>query len=101
MKIIALVDGSTYSASVCDHAAWAAKRIGLGVELVHVLGHPQYYREHGFIAAGVHGLQPPYAIAPEHSDAWMVRELRPGVIGNVAGQVVCADALNDPKYWQE
>lgn len=37
-KIIALVDGSIYSASVCDHAAWIAERSGAPVELVHVLG---------------------------------------------------------------
>ncbi len=37
-KIIALVDGSVYSASVCDHAAWVAGRTGSPVELIHVLG---------------------------------------------------------------
>ena len=37
-KIIALVDGSIYSESVCDHAAWIAGRTGAPVELIHVLG---------------------------------------------------------------
>jgi nucleotide-binding universal stress UspA family protein len=37
-KVIALVDGSIYSASVCDHAAWIAQRTGAPVELIHVLG---------------------------------------------------------------
>lgn len=37
-KIVALVDGSLYSASVCDHAAWIAARTGAPVELIHVLG---------------------------------------------------------------
>ena len=37
-KIIALVDGSIYSESVCDHAAWIATRTGAPVELIHVLG---------------------------------------------------------------
>jgi len=37
-KIIALVDGSTYSKSVCDHAAWIAGRTGQEVQLMHVLG---------------------------------------------------------------
>jgi nucleotide-binding universal stress UspA family protein len=37
-KIIALVDGSIYSASVCDHAAWIAQRTGAPVEVLHVLG---------------------------------------------------------------
>ncbi len=37
-KIIALVDGSVYAASVCDHAAWIAARTEAPVELLHVLG---------------------------------------------------------------
>ncbi|RWR47296.1 universal stress protein [Sinirhodobacter ferrireducens] len=37
-RIIAFVDGSIYSASVCDHTAWVAKRMDASVELLHVLG---------------------------------------------------------------
>jgi nucleotide-binding universal stress UspA family protein len=37
-KIIAFIDGSIYSQSVCDHAAWAARRTGASVEMLHVLG---------------------------------------------------------------
>ena len=40
-KLIALVDGSLYSHSVCDHAAWIAKRNGAAVEVLHVLGRRQ------------------------------------------------------------
>lgn len=36
--IRALIDGSIYSHSVCDHAAWAAGQTGVPVELLHVLG---------------------------------------------------------------
>ena len=35
--LLALVDGSTYSKSVCDHAVWAAGRMNAGVDLLHVL----------------------------------------------------------------
>jgi nucleotide-binding universal stress UspA family protein len=35
--LLALVDGSTYSKSVCDHAAWAAARMDAEVDLLHVL----------------------------------------------------------------
>lgn len=38
-KIIALVDGSVYSESVCHHVAWIAGRTQNPVELFHVLGH--------------------------------------------------------------
>lgn len=37
-KLIALVDGSSYARSVCGHAAWIARRSGLAVEVLHVLG---------------------------------------------------------------
>ncbi|KPQ07123.1 MAG: universal stress protein family protein [Rhodobacteraceae bacterium HLUCCA12] len=37
-KIIALVDGSIYAHSVCEHAAWVAGQTGWAVELLHVLG---------------------------------------------------------------
>lgn len=37
-KIIALVDGSIYSESVCHHAAWIAQQTQAPVELIHVLG---------------------------------------------------------------
>lgn len=37
-KIVALVDGSVYSESVCDYAAWVATRKGSAVEILHVLG---------------------------------------------------------------
>lgn len=37
-RLLALIDGSVYSRSVCDHAAWAAEQTGASVELLHVLG---------------------------------------------------------------
>jgi nucleotide-binding universal stress UspA family protein len=36
-KVLACIDGSSYSPSVCAHAAWVAGRIGAGVELLTVL----------------------------------------------------------------
>lgn len=51
MKIKAFVDGSSYAASVCDHAAWVSKRLGLGVDLYHVLGR----REHSTVPADLSG----------------------------------------------
>lgn len=37
-RLLALIDGSVYSRSVCDHAAWAAGQTGASVELLQVLG---------------------------------------------------------------
>lgn len=72
-----------------------------GVDLVFVLGHPAYYPRFGFSAAGIKGFQAPYPIPPKNADAWMVLELRPGTIGTTSAQVICADALDDPRYWCE
>ena len=72
-----------------------------GVDLVFVLGHPSYYPRHGFRPAGILGLEAPYPIPEEHAEAWMVQELRPGVIGRVKGTVQCADALDRPEHWRE
>lgn len=37
-KLIAFIDGSIYSESVLDHAAWVANTIGACVDVVHVIG---------------------------------------------------------------
>ncbi len=36
--IIALIDGSVYSASICDHASWLANQTGASVAIIHTLG---------------------------------------------------------------
>lgn len=38
-KILACTDGSVYAVSVYDHTAWAAKRLGASVDMLHVLDH--------------------------------------------------------------
>ena len=72
-----------------------------GVDLVFVLGHPEYYPRHGFEPAGRLGFEAPYTIADKNAGAWMVQALRPGVVGSVRGRIACADALDRPEYWQE
>ncbi len=72
-----------------------------GVALVFVLGYPEYYSRHGFKPAGRLGFDAPYPIADKNADAWMVQALRPGAIGSISGEVICADTLNKPEYWRE
>ena len=72
-----------------------------GVDLVFVLGHPEYYPRHGFKPAGCLGFEASYPIPDRHANAWMVRSLRSGVIGSARGKVMCADALDRPEYWIE
>jgi putative acetyltransferase len=72
-----------------------------GVELVFVLGHPDYYPRSGFNPAGILGFEAPYHIPEEHAGAWMVQELCSGVIGRVQGKVQCSEVLNQPEHWRE
>ena len=71
------------------------------VDLVFVLGHPEYYPRFGFKPAGVRGFEAPFLIPDKDASAWMVQELRPGVIGNFSGKIICADTLNEPEHWRE
>jgi putative acetyltransferase len=71
------------------------------VDLVFVLGHPGYYPRFGFRPAGLRGFEAPYSIPAKDASAWMVQELRPGIIGSYSGKVICADALNNPEHWRE
>lgn len=72
-----------------------------GTDLVFVLGHPEYYPRHGFITAGVKGFEAPYPIPFEVADAWMVQELKPGLVGQVRGRVTCARTMDRLEYWSE
>ena len=72
-----------------------------GVELVFVLGHPDYYPRYGFKPAGVLGYEAPHHIPEKNAGAWMVQELCQGVIGRARGKVQCSDVLNQPEHWQE
>lgn len=71
------------------------------VDLVFVVGHPDYYPRHGFSPAGKLGFEATYPIPEEDADAWMVQALRPNVIGSVSGKVVSCDALNKPELWRK
>ena len=44
-KIIAAIDGSRSSESVCDHAAWASQRLGAPLALLHVARTPHADKE--------------------------------------------------------
>lgn len=72
-----------------------------GVELVFVLGYPDYYSRFGFVPAGVRGFHAPYPILPKNADAWMVKELTPGAITTHEGTIRCSNALDHAQYWQE
>jgi len=72
-----------------------------GNDLVFVLGDWNYYMQHGFIPATKLGFEAPYPIPKIHEDAWMVQELKPGLIGSISGKIKIADALDKPEHWRE
>jgi putative acetyltransferase len=69
-----------------------------GVDFVVLLGHSGYYPRFGFKPAMTR-FSPPYPVAEEHVDAWMVYDLIPERVEDIKGQVVCADFINKPEYW--
>lgn len=76
-----------------------ARLAAAGVDLVFVLGHPSYYPRHGFVPAIPLDLTVKYPIDPP--EAWMVRTLRDGLLGQVGGHVTFAKELDRPELWRE
>ena len=70
-----------------------------GVDLVFVLGHPDYYPRFGFEPAGKLGFDRPYLLQEKTPEAWMVKALREGIISSYSGTVTVADTLDKPEYW--
>lgn len=54
-----------------------------GHKIVLVLGHPQFYPRFGFSVEQAKALASPFGAG----DAWMARELQPGALADVAGEV--------------
>jgi predicted N-acetyltransferase YhbS len=72
-----------------------------GIELVFVLGYPEYYSRFGFVPAGIRGFEAPYPIPEKNAGAWMVLELQPGVVETFEGKVKCCRALDHRQHWVE
>lgn len=73
-----------------------------GMEMVFVLGSPDYYRKHGFVPdAGSFGYDPPFPIPRRNAEAWMVQALTLQGLSKSVGKFVPADSLNKQKYWEE
>ena len=69
------------------------------VNIVFVLGHPEYYPRYGFSPAGCQGLEAPYPILEKNSDAWMLQTLGDYTIDDYSDKVSCSDALNKQELW--
>jgi putative acetyltransferase len=99
LAVIPKMQGRGVGGELTRAALGAARK--MGIQLVLVLGHPDYYPRHGFTPAGVHGIEPPYPIEERNAGAWMVQELEPGILDRVKGKVRAAEKLMRPEYWRE
>lgn len=72
-----------------------------GVDLIFVLGYPDYYTKFGFIPAWKFGIAAPYPIAEDKRDAWMLQSLRRGLSGNFNTRLLCCETFMRPELWQE
>ena len=86
-KLVALVDGSIYSESVCDHAAWVAKGKGFSVEIVHVLGRRDESGEPQNLSGNI-GLGARSALLEELAEL----DAQTARLGRVRGQAILEDA---------
>lgn len=66
----------------------------LGIVLVVVLGHPSYYPKFGFSKASEYGLANEY----QADDAFMVIELKPGILKDYTGLVKYAPEFNEMSF---
>ena len=71
------------------------------VDLVFVLGHPEYYPSYGFKQAGNLGFDAPYPIPEKNADAWMVQALKTGGLAGEKGRIQCSKILDQPQHWRE
>ncbi len=60
-RILVCTDGSSYARSVYDHAAWAAERLNLGLQVLHVMDSVEEVVPHVHLG-GSSGLNPRWAL---------------------------------------
>ncbi|WP_075186463.1 GNAT family N-acetyltransferase [Teredinibacter haidensis] len=71
------------------------------VEWVFVLGHITYYPKAGFFPAYQISVDPPYPIAEEVRDAWMVHTLGNDIQQHHSARLACCRAFDKPEHWRE
>jgi nucleotide-binding universal stress UspA family protein len=85
--ILTFTDGSSYAQSIYGHAAWAASRLGAGIEVLHVVEHQ---REHSpaFDLSGTIGFDATAELAEELT---IIEEAR-SKVARLRGKVILEDA---------
>ena len=85
--ITAVIDGSVYSESVCDHAAWIAGRAGARVDVVHVIGRREGLREQSNLSGNI-GLGARTALLSELAEL----DAQRAKLGQKRGRAILLDA---------
>ncbi len=67
----------------------------MNADLVLVYGDPAYYSRFGFVEK--HSILAPYKL--KHPYGWQAMEMKEGILDVAEGEIICANALNDPKLW--
>ncbi|MFN7114765.1 MAG: universal stress protein [Alphaproteobacteria bacterium] len=85
-KILVCIDGSMYADNICTNAAWAAKRLGAEVDLLHVLRRTSDYQAAGDDHTGAIGI---YARSSLMDELTKVDEER-GKLDQQKGRIILA-----------
>ena len=74
------------------------KAVEMGFEAIIVEGNPANYRARGFVTAANHGILPGKTVHLPHIDCLMVKELKPGALEYIKGNVEydCYKSLTNP-----
>jgi len=88
VRLVAAVDGSIYSESVCDHAAWLARRTDATVTVVHVIGRRQGLGDEGANLSGNIGLGARTALLAELAEL----DAQRAKLGQKRGRAILLDA---------
>lgn len=86
-RVLALVDGSVYSESVCDHAAWFAVRADAEVELLHLLSRRELGNEPSNLSGSI-GLGARSALLEELTEL----DAQTARLGQQRGRAILVDA---------
>ena len=86
-QLTAVIDGSIYSESVCDHAAWIAGRTGARVDVVHVIGRREGMREQSNLSGNI-GLGARTALLAELAEL----DAKRARLGQKRGRAILLDA---------
>ncbi len=88
-RLIAFIDGSIYSESVCDHAAWIARRTGAEVEVMHILGRRSASGVQGNLSGSI-GLGARSALLEELAE----NDVRAAKLAQERGRLILQDSSN-------